>query len=410
MGGKNKLLGLFLSKEDLLQKLGQVHRGLSSTEGAKKIPAEMAEAQKKMGPLEIVEDYNKRQMFGKTAKGEPIRAAVVPNPKFPKTEPGRLPEDMGVALYPESHIGSTGMPRDEGNYLGGMGMSRIMGLDNPDIRMFPMIEGMYENMMRSPKGTRRPGEAPSLYEIESTEALPRTGGTQYQMMYDMLRAQDDINRATTLSDVNKLRRLGNVMSYGLRHGDYANIAPVSELTKGRGKSVSSQLFDRPATGGEGTYFDKAEKKYLNDLLPPHLRVPIESTVPADIAKMSADEITGLLALREAQMAGTYGPLAHGTRERREVGESIGRISDVDFLRSIAEPALWKYKREPLAFDIEGGIGPNVLGRQLTTENAISRILRGEDPESILADLEQAARVRGQNFKGRYKDGGSIVAF
>jgi hypothetical protein len=59
-----------------MQGVGRGHRAIAATPDAQRIPLAMRQAQKNMLPAEVVEQYNKAGIFGKTTTGEPIRATM----------------------------------------------------------------------------------------------------------------------------------------------------------------------------------------------------------------------------------------------------------------------------------------------------------------------------------------------
>ena len=58
-------------------------------------------------------------------------------------------------------------------------------------------------------------------------------------------------------------------------------------------------------------------------------------------------------------------------------------------------------------NLPGAFGPSTLGRQLTTESVIRRMMKGESPDEISYQLLRDAPAGG--YKGRYKKGGLVRA-
>ena len=92
--------------EDLFAGVAKVHKGIAKTiPGAYKIPLEFRDMTSGANVQQMLEGYNKAQMFGKTAKGEPVRATIIPEPTLKsaqRMQAGRLPLAADVVLTPES--------------------------------------------------------------------------------------------------------------------------------------------------------------------------------------------------------------------------------------------------------------------------------------------------------------------
>lgn len=406
-----------IGTRDVLRGVGKVHKGLSQQESALRIPKEVTEAQRKMSPLEIIEDYNRRNAFGKTKSGEPLRASVGANLMSENQSAlakGKIPKSANVQFYPESKLLDPDA-LDRAN--DSMGMFSVREAIRPTmIDQYPLTEEMVFNIMHSPRRSgRSPKDLPSILEFDTSLAPSGSGSNQYQMMFDALKAQDDLNLAMTLSPVNKLRRLSNVMQHGLRHGDYNTTVPVVELASRGGGSKSTQLFDRPVLPGT------LEDEWLARHLPRDQISELKALVPRDLIGLSVDDITGLLALREASLAGAYGPLNVRLGGASPKKGDLRLLGENEQLRQMAEGPLMRARQQDMftsmadpriirnGGDIRTGIGPNVLGRQLTTEAVIDRLLRGQDAEEILEEILRTLPDPAA-FKGRYADGGAVVAY
>jgi hypothetical protein len=225
--------------------------------------------------------------------------------------------------------------------------------------------------------------------------LPAKGKELYALLYDMHRAQGHGNAAGTLTDVNKARRLGNVASHSLGHGDTGFISPVMEMGYDPGRST--QLFHYPVSSS------KSEDEYLQNIFRGKGMVLNDQTrslvdeakniQTSDLANMSPDEILGLLLLREAQLAGAYGPTGTSALRFNHV-----KPYDNAGLKALAEPHVLSNQNT-----IEGAMGPATLGRQGTTEALVRGLIQDVDPDTVVKMLLDKAPPGG--FKGRYKDGG-----
>ena len=125
--------------------------------------------------------------------------------------------------------------------------------------------------------------------------------------------------------------------------------------------------------------------------------------PSDLARMTDDQITGLLATREAQLASAYGPttMTGSTLRRHELTPG-----DTEALREIAKQHQYRHRsKDYLSAKAEAAVGPQTMGRQITTEIAIQRLLGGEHPDTIIKDIIGSTKDPEAAFKGRYAEGG-----
>jgi len=385
MAGPRKAL-TFL---DLMGHAGAGTRELANIPGAKRIPESFARAQKGMVPAEVIEQYNKDEMFGKDKKTGVARQLVqLPSAKAPallvsdraRMTQGKLPLHSRITQQVIN-------PSDPYNPLSEF--SATPGF------VTPPAEELYRRMYDRAENAQRAKIVPDdvgVYDIGSLNAgrlgKEGFGAMQYAALYDQLRAAGAFSGPTGLTDINELRRLGNVMSYGLRHGDYENIAPVISFM-----NRSPQLFHR------AEYADWLARP-LMDILQQGKGDPIFDAAvalkPVDLANMTPDQITGVLGLKEAQLTRAIGPV-------REPG--MLEAADPRLLRHLAVPAL----KNPSAGEVARGIGPNTLGRAATVEQLIEKILAGRTGEEAAEEIMDQSKRRGMNleegFKGRYKQGG-----
>lgn len=397
-----------LSFLDIARGVGGGHRTLAAVPGAQRIDPAVRQAQKNMLPSEIVEQYNNAGIFGKTERGEPIRATMSSSNQD-AVKRGNMPHTGRIRLDPESKV-----PKDldEAHARGAR-----PSLEWYDATVKPgkqllgseLFMRMQREAMRNPRGASTP--TPIMTEIDAMNVkpegyrvdpdsmwwknLPAKGKEMYALAYDMMRAQGHGNAAGTLTDVNKARRLGNVASHSLGHGDTGFISPVMEM--GYDPGQSTQLFHYPVSS------KKSEADYLQNLfrgkgmvLNDRTRSLVDEAQAMqtpDLATMSPDETLGTMLLREAQLAGAYGPTGTSALRFNHV-----RPYDNPGLKALAEPHVLGNQNT-----IEGAMGPATLGRQGTTEAIVRGLMQGVEPEVVIKMLLEQAPPGG--FKGRYKKGG-----
>ena len=217
------------------------------------------------------------------------------------------------------------------------------------------------------------------------------GTNLYSLGFDMSQAPGGEFGVTanTLTNVNVPRRIRNALSHYFGHGNFGTIAPINE-EKVRGLSpFSTQSFRMPVDDVS------LEDSYLADLLPKKFGSKLQSMRPQSLADLTDDEMAGYLLLREAQLAGAYGPPTQG----------LGPF-DLKDLRALSVPTV-KTASERGGTGILRAFGPNTLGRALTTEETVARMLRGQTPEEISYELFK--NVPDEALKGRYAKGGLATA-
>lgn len=411
-----------LSFLDLMGGVGRGHRVLAALPGAQRVSPAMRQAQKNMIPGEIVEQANNAQMFGRTKSGEPIRATMAApyGSNRDAVERGQMPSSGRIRLDPESKA-----PKDA-DAAGASGVypyiSWYEGLARPGKELLgsELARRMKLHEMTNPMATASMPRAEMLEfnamdvkpdaSVSPADAwwldLPAKGKELYSLGYDALRAAGHGNVASMLTGVNDVRRLGNVASHSLGHGDTGFISPLQEhgydyANPGR----SSQLFSEPKVA----HPDK-ERAYLmslfgkdnyggrsKDLVDPAygLRTP-------DFIGMTPDEILGTILTREGQLSAVYGPAIPGHAILDFASPfryKQARPHDDVLLKSIAEPGVLANPGR-----LSGAFGPATLGRQATTELLIrGMLLKGYEPEGIAKLIVEDAAPG--SFRNRYAKGG-----
>lgn len=399
-----------VSFNDLLGGIGGVHTEIAALPGAQRIDPALRSAQRNMTRDEVLDQYNRNQLFGKTETGEPIRGTLVGD----RARPGVMPQRGMLRLDPESKIPANPTNLHPGDY------GPRLGFYSEQIPASQKMNAEIQNRMRQ-AAVNGPftGNLPSMYGIDAMSVKPRGGAIQatwydrlpakgkemYAAMYDMLRASGSGNAADILTDVNIPRRLGNVASHGIGHGDLKFVAPISES----GGGYSSQAFSVPVRDAdpEIDYLEKVFSGARSPVLmrgytgPEVMRMMAVDTRPLDVLNMTPEQQLGYLMLREAQLAGVYGPAKmSGVRASPRFGDMDA--TNRAMLQQVAEPSIIANPGR-----LEGAFGPQTLGRQLTTEETVWRMLQGETPEEIADSMVRGAPPEG--YKGRYKAGGLVAA-
>jgi hypothetical protein len=386
----------------------QVHKEIAKLPGVQRIDPLFRAQQSKMLPKEILDKYSDLGYFGTTTKGEPIRGTLATRGDDIAREEvrkGRLPKRGFIRLDPESKV-----PRDP-DTAAALGSYPSMSWYDEDVsRGKDMYSYLAARMQQA--ASKRPGvRDPRMLEINAMDVRPSSSGwwqdvpskgkDMYAALYDMIRASGHGNMAETLTDVNKVRRLGNVASHGIGHGDLGFIGPINEYKSwGSGESFSPQLFNQ--------YVDSpgAEQLWLSEMFAhpykgPDLGKQALDLTPRDVALMTDDEKLGLLFTREAQLSGVHGPYAMRDNPVRYRWSPL-KSDDTSGLRNAASAAI-----QANPGSLSGAFGPHTLGRELTTEETITRLLRGESPEEISTDMIQRAPIDA--YRGRYRTGGLVAA-
>lgn len=384
-----------LSFIQLMRGVSKVHKGLAeSIPGARRIPEEMASKVEKMMPLEVLDEYNKRKVFGQTDKGEPYRGVIRESQGAQPGSPGRLPSKGYFMIAPESVADKIARGQIQGNTAS----------SNMSFGVKPISQSQYPlafSTVADVDQIKMAGQPQAkVYDINAMDVGRGHGPMQYRAMYDMINAGGDVNKADYLTDINVLRRLGNVAPIAMTRQGLRGIVPVSESAKPRG-SYSQQLFSQPVDDISGSGIERGALSQLfgdyDDIVHEAMKL-----TPADLRGMDQDALAGLLYSREAQLTKSYGPEAHGAQLL-----SPKYIGDPDVLALYDPYRVTGQKARDTS--IEAGIGPNTIARTRTTEDALARILRGETPEEIVENLRRVMSTNVQGFKGRYAKGGLASA-
>jgi hypothetical protein len=357
---------------------------------------------------EVLEQYNNMNMFGTTPQGVPIRGVLgargwQKDAGMQAIKAGRLPTEGHLMLFPENALPAdleeASLPRRAPQLY----FDPTYSYDPSTMKMTGEVaRRMADNARRVP-GVRDP----QLYDINAMDVkpyndgwwsqLPSKGKELYGALYDMIRAGGQGNTADTLTDINIARRLGNVGSHAIGHGDFGFVAPVNEkVYSGDTEGWSNQLFNKPVQRRNA----HEEHNYLNSVLGDKHAQSAMALSPAQLIDYNPDAILGTLMTREGQLSGVYGP----RDMRTATGERLGLIEphDQGTLRNLAAPWI-----QSGSGGIESAIGPATLGRQITTEAAIAGAREGKTAQEIAAELTANSDPSG--FMNRYARGGLVAA-
>jgi hypothetical protein len=405
-----------LTFKDLLTGVADVHKAAAARPGAQAFEIRDLLRGKTHG--EMAKIASDKGVFGTTPRGEPVRASVISaRSNAPVTKNlTRSSFDTGefdLVLHPESK-----KPDPQREYTGRdptLTFKKDIDEDTYDYNETgPMWKQIADKLRSIDAGQLealrkriRAGEnidgtfydAP-IFTINAQnvgannptwKGYKSPGTNLYQLGFDMSKAPGGEFGVTanTLTNVNIPRRIRNALSHYFGHGDFGTIAPINE-EKVRGISpFSTQSFRMPIDDVS------LEDSYLADLLPKKFGSKLQGMRPQSLADLTDDEMAGYLLLREAQLAGAYGPPTQG----------LGPF-DLKDLRALSVPTV-KTASERGGTGILRAFGPNTLGRALTTEEAVARMLRGQTPEEISYEL--FSNVPDEVLKGRYAKGGLATA-
>lgn len=386
--------GKALSFFDIIERTGAGIRHIATRPEHQKFDTFFGQAQKNLSPEEVRRLYEAHKNFA-TPQGERLKH---------RTDLGNVAQmDSGEAR----RITQGKLPRSS---AWNQSLVTPNQVEVSSFHVDPKPPGYFDEPLYAAQMTRadrmaqnRPWayETPTGYGIEALDYTanqsgnPRVGGMgalQYASLLDQIRAGGGYTASTSLTDVNVLRKLANMMSYGLRHGDYEHAAPV--ISGDVLPDESSQLFGRGSTGGA------AAKQALAQILRSSEGEPVfdaaRDTIPSDLIPMTTDEITGLLGLREAALVRAAGPVPE---------PGMLEPGDIGLLKSLTLPAL----RSSGKYDMRSGIGPHTLGRAATVEQIIEKVLRGASGGEAAQDIMDQSRRRLvdglEGYKGRYAKGG-----
>ena len=401
-----------MSLADLMGSVTAVHKKLAALPGTARIDADFRRSTANMNARDVVEAYNNRGVFGKTASGEPIRATMSTNtPRYrPIVEKGRMPLDGFIRLDPESKAPTSmdaGARTDrapEISWLADMVSSRR-----------PLTKSFQDRIKAGFNDPSRPYDPPTMLEFFSMDVVPRRqsfthkewyhdvpgkGKEMYALAYDLDRAAGHGNSIEQLTPVNKPRRLGNVLSSGMAHGNLGGIVPFDEAAYSSGVSAIPQL---QTVGNAGKESDWARMLLDPDSRQAFSELGTKNRPGADLASWSDDQLMGLMFTREAQLAAAAGPQSGSRLAPLRILDPDVSVDDPASLARIALPDVQKYPGT-----LRGAFGPSTIGRQMTTEETLARLIReGVTPDEIVEDMIKRAPEGG--YKGRYRKGGLVAA-
>ena len=372
MGGKQKLA---MSFHDLLEGVAKGHAIAAGQPGAMKIDPQTRRdiVARSLGQGRVMHEYNTAELLG------------------PGVVAKRSPESTSAkAMYTFERNGKS-VPGPEG------GPSEITVYTRNAQTDDPMARGLIRNT-----GGRQPVEF-------STVKMPSgIGSNVYQMLWDMTRADRRANTTDLLTDVNQIRRPGNLMTMGLTHGDLGN-AHMWESAEYTTHPFAESRFGWRRNG--------AEDRALNSILPdPYTREVANKTESQNMLRYSPQAQIGALGLRELQLA-----KAHGSADPNYLGAALGehRLTslahpmDLDQLKHATSVARREGTGSPWAsfddpFNPRNAFGTGLMGRAGTTEALIRGMHQGRTPEEIMEELLQY-RGAENALKGRYAQGGAIHA-
>lgn len=387
-----------MSFHDLMEAVGKGHRMLADQPGARTIPKEMREIRPGEQAMDVLKRYEREGLLV-DRQGRPLKAKVGAAPTPAQTRDQAM-ADMERGRLPRK--GSVGFYDDSGMYVGAIDF-RGKGLDVIDDAG---QVGMYNRLRRA----QAPGEAPTrMYALDTTEMPTGLGKAGYSAMWDALRADKAMNTIDNLTGINQMRRPGNLMSYGTAHGDY-DYTPLFSTS-----SIDPKPFGPSGYGGAQRY--DVEGNILNrHVMERAGRETMNALDGPDIWRYSPDAQTGLLALKELQMAKSHGsmnPDVLGAPYGEQWVYKAAHPMDVDALKWYAQKAREEGTGGRLGanrsrYDPAEGFGPHIMGRVGTTEALLGGVQHGASPEEVVQEL---LRYRGATdaLKGRYKKGGLVRA-
>jgi len=372
MAGPNKeqaesIKQLGTSFYDLLEGVARGHKIAAARPGAMRIdPAHRRAAQKAGDSLGVLDYYNANELLG----------------------PGVTAQMDRVGRNVRLRFEKDGAP--------------IMVGGNPaDVRIMPVMKGETMGSAAADALIDRSGMKASV-GYDTSLAPPGAGHEMYQMLWDMNRPTGRANTLGLLTGINQFRRPGNLMSYGLAHGDYGNIQPFPS------SSFDPSPFADAGLGGRS----RVESRALESILPhSHMHDTALGTTVDDMLRYSPDALTGALALRELQLARSLGsadPGYLGAESGAHTLRSLAHPMDPDALKMAVEKARDQAGAGYRQSSTSRGFGTGLLGRAGTTEELIRGMHQGRTPEEI---MEELLRYKGADeaLEGRYAKGGAIHA-
>jgi hypothetical protein len=389
-----------LSLFDFLKGVAQTEKKLvEKYPEAAKVPIAKRQQTKDMMPAEVIDLYNREGMLGKFRSGAPAVADIVqyvnkPGVRYDTKEAvtGALPKEAYIRFMEEDQLNKPVQDRvTRGRFSIEQDESMEGALD-----MYPSVKKLLEEARRNPSRVQRVfNREPVTRHLTTTTAPPDIGSQGYQMSYDIKRGSGDVGVADILTPLNIVRRPLNVMNYGLAHGDYRNVMPLSDRGIGSAlEQMGMRLYD-----AKGDDSKVAQLEYLKNLFGDEdLAEEIMTLDPVRLAVMgmsrSPENATGYLSLVNAMRAATAGPERYRMfRESIHPGDSpaLKDTVDLDLIRS---------KTNPVA-----AFGPGALGRARTAEAAVKGLKQQMTPDEIVEELTKGVDPSG--FFGRYRHGGGV---
>lgn len=392
-----------LSLFDFLKGIGKTEEKLvEKIPEAAKVPIAKRRMVKDMSPQDVIDFYNKEGLLGKFRSGEPAVADIIRFVDRPGNRVSGVEEITGALPTHEAYVRFMGedqlsKPVNERLRRGLMSIEQDTSMEGA-IDMYPSVKALLEEARRNPTlGQRVMGREPVTRHLTTTGAPPDVGSQGYQMMYDLIRAGGDVNVADILTPLNVVRRPLNVMNYGLAHGNYRNVLPLSDRGIGTGiEQMGQRLMD---ASGDDTKV--AQLEYLKNLLGSEdLAEEVMTLDPQRLAVMgmsnAPEGATGYLSLLNALRSATSGPSRY-----RSLRTSI-HPGDLPALKDAVDLDAMIHKTSPRA-----AFGPGALGRARTAEAAVEGLKQQMTPDEIVEEITKG--VDPTWFHGRYAKGGLAAA-
>lgn len=380
-----------MSFADLMSGVGRGHQLMADMPGAKRF----TDRNVKIGApeLELLEERYNKGWF-QTPSGVNLKPEVrhIPVPRVAESS-----EKAKIAVGKLPDVGSITFRDPSGK---NMGQVRISSWDPTEIvKDDPAAVAQWYELYSKSKAP------PRIFNFDASSMPESIGRPVYQTLFDMMRAGNNMNYVDSLSPVNTMRRPGNLMSYGLEHGDYDHIPLFS----------SKNDMGEPAVFGPSYYNrNEVEREVMRRAVMPRSGYKeMAAGTTRDFSSYPVDAKTGLLALKELQMA-----KAHGPQYYDDLGAPLGE----HYVFSKAHPMdmgqLNQYARRAREqgsgadrSDEWGpfrGMSPHLFGRVGTTEALLGGIQHGRTVEDIIKELLSYPGAM-EAIRGRYAKGGLVSA-
>lgn len=391
-----------MSFHELMEGLGEGHKRLALQPGAQRLPSSFRQLKPGELPLEVLERYNREGIF-KLRSGEPLQVTMVRRPS-PKETPESFKKMMERGELPQR---SALEFRRQGESTP-LGQIEIREKELSDIVDDPGQVAMRNQMAQ--EGTK----PPRIFGLDTSDIAEGVGREGYAAVLDMIRAADAMNAVDVLTSVNKMRRPGNVMSYGLAHGDYRGV-PLAPATR-----YDPLMFEESGAAYDPRRYG-AEDEALKRIVRPEAGLDTAQALSVrDAGRYSDDAKTGLLALREMQIAkgsaapdesGRYGRGYFFERAHPMDLEALERQTRLNRALGAGAPATFTPRRAPSDSDRYSsfrGFGPGLLGRAATTEALLGGLQYGRTVDDLVQELLSYPGAM-EAIRGRYAKGGLVSA-